>query len=96
MADIALMLGLVAALIGVTGFAFMRPDGVYWRSAAGVVLTVAAASAVWLAASPAISNEAGFGAFAIWLAVVALSVLGAAAACIAATARHVLNALRAR
>jgi hypothetical protein len=46
---------------------------------------------MWWLGSPMISNEAGLGAFVIWLAVIVLAAVAAVAACIAATLRHLLN-----
>jgi hypothetical protein len=96
MLDLILLLALAAALIVVAARAFAHPSGVYWRSAAGVVLTAVAAAGLWQLASPWISNAAGLGALAIWLMIVGVSVLVAAVACAAATARHVADALGAR
>lgn len=76
--------------------AFLNPRGVYWRSAAGIGIAFALATAVWWLSSPVISDAAGLGAFAIWLAVNVLTALIAGAASIAATLRHALNALGAR
>jgi len=93
MLEFVLVLAYGAALIGAAGYAFVNPAGVYGRSAAGVALIIVAATLLWWSASPAISNEAGFGAFAISAAIVALALLIAITACLAATVRHALNAL---
>lgn len=94
MLDLALLLAYVAALVYVALRAFARPDGVYWRSAAGVGAAALGAALIWQIISP--SPEAGFGASVLWAAVVALATMMALAACIAATVRHVLDALAVR
>lgn len=96
MLEFAVIALYIGALLAAATHAFMRPNGIYWRSAAGVGVVIALATAIWWLGSPVISNETGFGAFAIWCAVVALATLVAAAACLAATLRHLLNALGAR
>ena len=82
----------VGALFAAAMYAFVNPRGVYWRSAAALGVAIALATAVWWLGSPMISNEAGLGAFVIWLAVIVLAAVVAVAACIAATLRHLLNA----
>ena len=96
MLEFALVALYLAALLGAVAYAFLRPHGVYWRSALGVGAVIVLASAIWLFASPVISNEAGLGAFVIWCAIVVLAALVAAAACIAAALRHILNMFAAR
>lgn len=86
----------VAALLSAAIYSFLHPRGVYWRSGAGLIAAVALATAIWWLASPMISDAAGLGAFAIWCAVVIFSAMIAAAACLAATLRHLLNALGGR
>lgn len=86
----------VGALFAAAIHAFVRPRGVYRLSVAGLVIAFALATAIWWFASPIISDEAGFGAFALWLAVIVFAAVLAAAACLAATLRHALNALGAR
>jgi hypothetical protein len=73
--------------------AFARPRGVYVRSGIGVAGTALAAMALWWAASPIISNEAGFGAFVLFCAAVALGACVALVACAAATARYLCDAI---
>jgi hypothetical protein len=96
MLELVLTLVFVAALIGAAGYAFWKPNGIYWRSAAGAGIAALAGAVVWQLASGSISNEAGLGAFVIWLAVCIGALLIAASACFAATLRHLLNALGAR
>jgi uncharacterized membrane protein len=83
-------------LVAAAAFAFMRPSGVYWRSVVGVGATMLIAAALWQLGSPLISPEDGLGVFLIWCAVTALAAGVATAACIAATLRHILNAIGAR
>lgn len=90
MLELVLLLGYVATLMAVARQAFTRPRGTYWRSAASVAGVAAAAGAIWQLASP--SNEAGFGFFVIWCALVALSLIGAFVASLAATARYIIDA----
>lgn len=94
MFELALLLGYVAALIAVARHAFVRPRGTYWRSAASVVGVAIIAGLLWQLASPA--NEAGFGFFVIWCALVALTLIGAIVASLAATARYIVEASGAR
>jgi hypothetical protein len=96
MLELVLTLVFVAALIGVAGYAFWKPNGIYWRSAAGAGLAALGGAVIWHMASGFIGNEAGLGAFAIWLALCLAAVLVAAVACLAATLRHIANALGAR
>jgi hypothetical protein len=96
MLDLVLIFVYAVAMLLTVGYAFVRPNGIYWRSAASVALTALAGAALWALASPTISNEAGLGAFALWFAAVLFVSLMAAAACLAATLRHALNALGAR
>jgi hypothetical protein len=96
MLELVVSLVFVAALIGVAGYAFWKPNGIYWRSAAGAGLAALCGAVIWQMASGEISNEAGLGAFAIWLAWCLAAVLIAAVACLAASMRHLANALGAR
>lgn len=86
----------VIALLGACGWvafhAFASPRGVYLRSAIGVAGTVLVALAVWWAASPVISNAAGFGAFVLFCAAVLLGAGVALVACLAATLRYLCDA----
>jgi hypothetical protein len=91
MLELVLILAFLAATAWIAARAFHNPKGVYLRSLIGLVLSVLAA-AVWWLASPLIANEAGLGAFVLFCAVVALGAFVAVVACIAASARHVLNA----
>ena len=86
----------IGVLFAAAIHAFLRPRGVYWRSAAGLGIAFLLSTGVWWLSSPVISGEAGFGAFAVWLAAIVLAAVIAIAACIAATLRHALNALGAR
>jgi len=93
MLEVLFVLMLLAACGWVAHRAFANPRGVYVRSVVGVGLTVAAALAVWWAASPVISNEAGLGAFVLFCAAVLLGASVALVACLAATLRHLWDAL---
>lgn len=96
MLELILILLYVGALIAAAVYAFVQPRGVYWRSALGFGAVVVLAAAVWWLGSPFIAQEAGLGAFAIWLAISCLAALVALAACAGATLRHLLNAFGAR
>ncbi len=96
MLEIALVGLYIAALSAVAIYAFQRPNGVYWRSAAGLGAAIAGATLIWWLGSPAISGAAGVGAFFIWFAFVALVAVIAAVACVAASVRHLLNAFGTR
>ncbi len=93
--QIWLLLFLVlGALVFLAHRTFRRPRGVYLRSVAGVLLVTLGWALIWLVASP--SNEAGFGFFAIWVVLIASSLALALAACLGATARHLVDGLQAR
>ncbi len=96
MVEFVLVTAYVLALLGAAIYAFLHPQGIYWRSGAGLIAAVALSTAIWWLASPMISDAAGLGAFAIWCAVIVLAAFIAAAACLAATLRHALNAFGAR
>jgi hypothetical protein len=96
MLEFVLIASYVGALFAAALHAFAHPRGVYWRSAVGAGVAFALATGIWWLGSPVISDAAGLGAFAIWLAVIVLAGVIAIAACIAATLRHALNALGAR
>ncbi len=96
MLEFALIAAYVAVLFFTAIKAFLEPRGVYWRSAAGLGLAIAFATLLWWAGSPLVSSAAGFGAFAIWIAVLVLAAIIAVTACAAATLRHMLNAFGAR
>jgi len=89
MAGLPFLIVVAGALAVVAHHAFRNPRGVYLRSAAGVALVTFGWALIWFLAAP--SNEAGFGFFAIWVVLVALSLLIAIAACIGATVRHLLG-----
>jgi hypothetical protein len=93
MLEVLSVVALLGACAWVACRAFASPRGVYMRSAIGAGLTVAAALAVWWAASPIISNEAGFGAFVLFCVAVLLGAGVALVACLAATLRHLCDAL---
>ncbi len=86
----------VGALFAAAVHAFLNPRGVYWRSAVGLGAAIGLATAFWWLSSAVISDAAGLGAAAIWLMVIVLAALIASAACLAATLRHMLNAVGAR
>jgi hypothetical protein len=90
MDELVFIMVLLAATASIAVRAFQNPKGVYLRSLIGLSLSVLAAAAIWELASP--SNEAGLGAFVLFCIVVALCAFVAIVACIAASARHVLNA----
>ena len=90
MPEFVFILVFLAGTAWIAGRAFQNPKGTYLRSLIGLLLSVLAAAAIWELASP--SNEAGFGAFALFCGVVALCAFVAIVACIAASLRHVLNA----
>jgi hypothetical protein len=96
MTDFLFALLYLAALLAAATYAFLRPHGVYWRSAAGMGAAIVLATALWWLASPMISNAAGLGAFVIWCATIVLAGVIAVAACLAATLRYLLDALGAR
>lgn len=96
MLDLIILLALLAGGLWLVTNAFAHPRGVYLRSAAGAAITIAAAGAIWFAASPGISNEAGLGAFFLFCAVAILAVAAAILACSAASARYLWNALQRR
>lgn len=96
MIDLLFALLYLAALLAAATHAFLRPHGVYWRSVAGMGAAIVLATALWWLASPMISNAAGFGAFVIWCAIIVLVGVIAVATSLAATLRHLLNAVGAR
>ena len=96
MLDLVFILVLLAATAWIAVRAFQNPKGTYLQSLIGLLLGILAASAIWWLASPLISNEAGLGAFVLFCIVVALCAFMAIVACIAASARHVLNAFAKR
>ena len=92
MLDLVLILAFLGATAWIAVRAFQNPNGACRRSLIGLLLGVLAAAAVWWFVSPWIANEAGLGAFVLFCIVVALCAFVAIVACIAASARHVLNA----
>lgn len=96
MLELILILPYLGALIGAAVYAFLRPQGVYWRSAAGFGIVAVLARLFWRLSAQAAPQETGFGAFGLWFGVTGLAALLAITACAAATLRHLLNALGAR
>jgi hypothetical protein len=91
-----LVAGYIALLAVAAGYAFARPSGIYWRSAAGIAGVAIAGALIWQLASPTMAAEAGLGAFALWCAAVALALVVGVCASVAATVRHLCNAAGAR
>lgn len=87
-----LLLLLFGGLAFVAFRAFQRPRGVYLRSAFGVLGAVLGWALFWLLMSP--GNEAGFGFFAIWVALGALALFVGLAASLGATVRYVADGFR--
>jgi hypothetical protein len=92
MLELVLILAFLTAMAWIAARAFQNPKGVCLRSLVGLLLGVFAAGAIWWLASPLIANEAGLGAFVLFCVVASLCAFVAVVACIAASARHVLNA----
>jgi hypothetical protein len=92
MLELVLILVFLAATAWIAVRAFQNPKRAYLRSLIGFLLGVFAAVATWWLASPLIANEAGLGALVLFCIMVALCAFVAMVACIAASARHVLNA----
>jgi hypothetical protein len=93
MLEVVFILVFLAATAGIAVRAFQNPKGIYLRSLIGLLLGVLAAVAIWWLASPLMANEAGLGAFVLFCIVVAFCAFVAIVVCIAASLRHVLNAL---
>ena len=93
MLELVFIMVFLAATAWIAVRAFQNPKGTYLLSLIGLLLGVLVAVAIWWVASPLISNEAGLGAFVLFGIVVALCAFVAIVACIAASVRHVLNAL---
>lgn len=95
MLEFVLSIPYAGSLCAASVYAFLRPHGVYWRSAAGLSVGVAVATLIWRL--PALERgqdvEAGF---ALWFATLVLLAALSVAACGAATLRHLLNAVGAR
>ncbi len=96
MLELVFSLMVIVGVVAAAGFAFLRPQGIYMRSAMALGVAVLTALSVWAAASPFISEEAGLGAFALFCALTVLGMLAAAAASAAATLRHAFDALAMR
>jgi zinc transporter ZupT len=88
--ELVLILVFLAATAWIAVRAFQNPKGTYLRSLIGFLLGALAAAAIWWLFPP-ISSEAGFGYFVLFCIVVALCGFVAVVACIAASARHVLD-----
>ena len=96
MLEIVTIMAVLAGSAWLAVRAFARPRGVYLRSVIAAALALIGGLAVLLAVSPFLGSGAGMGAFFILVAYAALVVAIAALACLAATARHVWDALRSR
>jgi hypothetical protein len=88
---VVLVLGALGVL---AAHAYARPRGVYLRSVAGFFAVTLGWALIWLLLSP--SNEAGFGFFAIWIVLAALAFVLTVTACAGATARYIVDGMRAR
>jgi hypothetical protein len=96
MLEVLIVLAVLAASAWLAVRAFARPRGVYLRSLIAAALAIAGGLAFLAVVSPFLGSGAGLGVFFIFVACIALVVAIAALACLAATARHVWDALRSR
>ena len=96
MADLLVILAILAGALWLAVRAFERPDGVYVKSLVGVALAILGGLGLMVLLSPLLGSGAGLGVVLIYLAFVALAVALAALACVAASGRRVWDALRSR
>jgi hypothetical protein len=86
----------VALVAYVTVGAFRFPEGVYGRGLLALVGAAGSALAIWLLAGSTITAQAGVDAVFVFGGVLAIVVFVVGSACIAASLRHLLNALASR
>jgi hypothetical protein len=96
MADLLVILAILAGALWLAVRAFERPDGVYVKSLVGVSLAILGGLGLIALLSPLLGSGAGLGVTLIYLASVALAIALAALACVAASARRAWDALRSR
>jgi hypothetical protein len=96
MADLLVILAILAGALWLAVRAFERPDGVYVKSLVGASLAILGGLGLMVLLSPLLGSGAGLGVVLIYLAFVALAIALAALACVAASARRAWDALRSR
>ena len=96
MLDLLAILALLGGAFWLAVRAFERPRGMYVKSLVGAALAIVGGLGLIVLLSPLLGSGAGLGVMLIYLAFVALAVAFAALACLAASARHVWDAIRSR
>jgi len=92
--ELVFILALLAGALWLAVRAFERPQGMYVKSFVRAVLAIVGGFGLIVLLSPWMGSGAGMGVSFIYLAYIALVVGLAALACIAATARHIWDAMR--
>lgn len=94
MLELLAVFGFVAFVAVIVFKSFKNPRGVYLRSGIAALLVPLVAMAIWQLAGSQIASEAGFGALVLVVAATGLGAAAALAAIVAATIRHVVDAVR--